>query len=416
LGLSFEGWKEMKLADVIELSNGKKRPSQNGQFPVYGGNGIMDFTDRSNSKGESIIIGRVGAYCGNVYYEDNPCWISDNAISGKPVNGNSGKFLYYKLCDLSLHNFRIGSSQPLMTQSIIKDIVTKIPKPSEQLEIASILSALDEKIELNNAINKNLEEMAQALFKRWFVDFEFPNENGEPYKSSGGEFEESELGLIPISWSLKSIYDLAKYINGASFKTNEIGEVGVPIIKIAELKGGITSQTKHYRAIDKDNKYFIENEDILFSWSGNPDTSIDTFIWFRGKGILNQHIFKVVPYSEYHKGYVYALLKYMRSTFALIAGGKQTTGLGHVTVKDLQRLKIAFSDENTISVFSQIINPITKQIYNNNRETELLNYTRAALLPKLMSGEIRVPVEQEYANSTDLPMVAETSVNYNSIT
>src|SRR5690606_2479081 len=101
-----------------------------------------------------------------------------------------------------------------------------------------ILSSLDDKIELNNAINKNLEDLAQALFKQWFVDFEFPNENGEPYQSSGGEMMESELGMIPKGWEVSNIYEIAKVIYGAPFKSSLFNQdqKGLPLIRIRDLK------------------------------------------------------------------------------------------------------------------------------------------------------------------------------------
>ena len=95
--MSFNEWKEQTLDAVLEFSNGKKRPKNDGSIPVYGGNGVMDYCSQSNAEGENIIIGRVGAYCGNVYYENQPCWISDNAILARPKDNNVGKFLYYKL-------------------------------------------------------------------------------------------------------------------------------------------------------------------------------------------------------------------------------------------------------------------------------------------------------------------------------
>ncbi|MFR3994982.1 MAG: restriction endonuclease subunit S [Turicibacter sp.] len=285
-------------------------------------------------------------------------------------------------------SFSTGSAQPQLPIRDIKKLNLILPPYNEQKAIADILSSLDEKIELNNQMNQTLEEMAQALFKRWFVDFEFPNEEGQPYKSSGGEMVESELGMIPKGWELSSVYDLGDYINGTSFKKNDYSEHGVPIIKIAELKQGITSGTRYFKG-DKDKKYYLENGDILFSWSGNPDTSIDTFIWHRGDAILNQHIFKVVPNYKVNGSYIYSLLKYFKPMFAETARNKQTTGLGHVTVSDLKRIKTTL-DKEICRKYHSICESIIEQIINNNLENNMLIKLRDTLLPKLMSGEIRV--------------------------
>ena len=181
------------------------------------------------------------------------------------------------------------------------------------------------------------------------------------------------------------LYDFADYINGAAFKPNELGNQGLPIIKIAELKSGITDSTRYYDG-DKGDKYLVENKDILFSWSGNPDTSIDIFIWADGKGILNQHTFNVKP-KYGHPWFTYLLLKHFKPEFARIAGNKQTTGLGHVTAADLKRLTFGY-DRSKMDSFEQEISPLMDMYYLHLVENKQLAALRDALLPKLMSGEI----------------------------
>lgn len=304
------------------------------------------------------------------------------------------KFLYYyfKYINRKLLNFNRGSSQPSIKKTDILDMIIDIPTVDKQKAIVEILFKIDMKIQNNNKINEKLEEMAQVIFNQWFIDFEFPNDDGEPYKSSGGKMVESELGMIPKGWTNTSLYDLAEYINGTSFKKGEISELdGMPIIKIAELKDGITSSTKHC-ICDKPEKYYLKNGDILFSWSGNPETSIDTFIWYRGEGILNQHIFKVTS-TIYSNEFIYLILKYFKPLFMQIASNKQTTGLGHVTISDLKRLKISLPNQDLIDSFTSIVGPIIKKMHNNDLESYKLNSLRDDLLPKLMSGEIRVPID-----------------------
>lgn len=297
-------------------------------------------------------------------------------------------FEFYKFKELLNGWAQSGSTRAYIGITSQRKLPILLPTLEEQEKIANILSSLDDKIQLNNEMNKTLEEMAQSIFKRWFVDFEFPNEDGEPYKSSGREMVDSELGMIPKGWEVKCIYDLAEYINGTSFKAKDYSDKGLPIIKIAELKNGVTDGTKFFSG-EKDKKFYLKNRDILFSWSGNPDTSIDTFIWDKGDAILNQHIFKVIP--KFDKGYAftYLMLKYLKSTFTHIARNKQTTGLGHVTVKDLKELKIALCFSK-IKEFNEVAEPIVDLIFENNMNIELLNKTRDSLLPKLMNGEIRV--------------------------
>ena len=194
-------------------------------------------------------------------------------------------------------------------------------------------------------------------------------------------------GVMPDDWQDISVYDLADYINGAAFKKSEYCDYGLPIIKIAELKNGITDSTQ-YCCIDKDDKYYIDDRDILFSWSGNPDTSIDTFLWSRGKAILNQHTFRVV--TKYNApAFTYFLLKYLKPQFSHIASNKQTTGLGHVTVADLKRLQFC-SNEGIIIEFNSLVTPIFEKIFSISKENQHLAALRDTLLPKLMNGEIDV--------------------------
>lgn len=185
----------------------------------------------------------------------------------------------------------------------------------------------------------------------------------------------------------KSLYDFADYCNGAAFKSKDYSASGLPIVKIAELKNGITGTTQHCND-SKKSKYLLKDGDILFSWSGNPDTSIDTFIWTQGPALLNQHIFNVRAYGE-HKWFVYSMLKWFNPTFAEIARNKQTTGLGHITASDLKRLTFIYN-EDAIKAFERKVNPIYEEIYHLLLESCELIKVRDSLLPRLMSGEIDV--------------------------
>ena len=297
-----------------------------------------------------------------------------------------------------------------------------LPPLPEQKAIAHILGSLDDKIELNRRMNDTLEAMAQSLFKSWFVDFdpvidnalvvgnEVPDElkeRAEIREALGDErgalpeeirrlfpdeFEYTEeMGWIPRGWEEQPLYNVATFINGAAYKnfhfTDEPG--ALPVVKIAEIKNGVSSQTK-FTKTKLDNKYRIEDGDILFSWSGNPDTSIDTFVWTGGSGWLNQHIFKIVFGDMADRNFVYYLLRYLRPEFAEIARNKQTTGLGHVTVQDMKRLNVVKPTPTIISALNQVSTNLFDQWYSNLLSIRTLSRTRDILLPKLLSGEIRI--------------------------
>ena len=322
-----------------------------------------------------IVFSRVGSVdrCSYVDNKHSGWMFSGRCLRIRPCNVVYPLYLYYYFCMENtkqlIRNIAVGATMPSINTKLMKNLEVPLPTMEIQQKIASILSALDDKIELNNKINENLESQAQAIFKSWFVDF-------EPFG-----------GVKPEEWTEKSVYDLAEYINGAAFKKNEYSTEGIPIIKIAELKNGITDSTQ-YCCIEKDEKYYFDNKAILFSWSGNPETSIDTFLWYRGKAILNQHTFRVV--SKYNApAFTYFLLKYLKPKFTYIASNKQTTGLGHVTVSDLKRLQFSCSTDD-IEEFEKMSKPLFDMIYNTYVESNRLSKLRDVLLPKLMNGEIDV--------------------------
>ena len=148
-------WIKKPLGEIIQFKNGKKRPANEGEIPVYGGNGILGYAAEANYNC-CVIVGRVGAYCGSVYYEENPCWVSDNAIAALTKSDTDIVFAYYLLKGLNLNKRHIGTSQPLLTQEILNRIECRIPSLSEQRQIASVLQALDKKIDTNRKINDNL--------------------------------------------------------------------------------------------------------------------------------------------------------------------------------------------------------------------------------------------------------------------
>jgi type I restriction enzyme S subunit len=259
------------------------------------------------------------------------------------------------------------SGRQRVQTDIVADLEIPLPLLPTQRAIAATLSCLDDAIENNRRLCRTLEETAEALFMNIF---------------------EKEKNI-----KTKPLYDFAEFINGTSFDKDEysVNREGLPIIKIAELKNGITESTE-FCNVEKEEKYYISNKDILFSWSGNPDTSIDIFIWAGGRGILNQHTFRVIPPSG-QNGFIYFLLKSFKPEFTRIAHNKQTTGLGHVTVKDLQRLTFDYSS-NAIQEFSILTNPIFDEIYSGLIESSRLTTIRDALLPRLLSGEIEVEGEE----------------------
>lgn len=337
-------------------------------------------------------------------------------------------FLYYVIADNSFIDYATktakGTKMPRGDKNAINKYVINLPPLPEQKAIAHILGTLDEKIELNLQLNETLEQMAQALFESWFVDFDpvldnviakgntipdtlkpkaeqrkevmsfgkyktLPKEIMELFPSSfefNGELEK----WIPEGWEVKSLYESAEFVNGAAFKSSDFStEKGLPIIKIAELKNGISDQTK-FTNKTIDSKYNISKEDLLYSWSGSPETSLNTFIWNGIDGLLNQHIFKVNVRNDEHKAFMFFLLHSLKPILVSIAKDKQTTGLGHVTVKDMKNLLLVYPRSNFNEIVSKGILPMFRKIISNNNQMETLIKQREVLLPQLIRGKLRI--------------------------
>jgi type I restriction enzyme S subunit len=264
-----------------------------------------------------------------------------------------------------------------------------IPPITEQSKILGIIYSLDKKIHLNHLMNQTLDEIGQAIFRHWFVHFEFPDENGQPYKSSGGEMVDSDLGDIPVGWEIKPLDKVANYLNGLALqKYPPINDEFLPVIKIRELKQGITAQTD--KASQKiPEEYVIDDGDIIFSWSG----SLEVVIWGESKGALNQHLFKVSS-EEFPKWfYYYQTLRFLPG-FRQTAADKATT-MGHIKRQHLTESLVPVPKKDVLSKADNILSPLIEKIINNKIESRQLRLLRDSLLPKLMSGKIRVNVPEE---------------------
>jgi type I restriction enzyme, S subunit len=330
---------------------------------------------------------------------------------GKP-GSTDNEFTYYLITSPDVRNFSIGqmtgtSGRQRVPTDCFKKYLVSLPPLPEQRAIAAILGSLDNKIKLNRQMNTTLEAMARALFKSWFVDFDpvcTKIEGKQPFGIDAAtaalfpsRLVSSPLGDIPEDWKITPVIESGEFINGAAYKNMHFSNApdALPVIKIAELKNGI-SPTTQYTNTDLGSKFGLDTGDILFSWSGSPDTSIDTFIWTGGPAWLNQHIFKVVNANKEKRCFTYWLLKYLNPTFIEIARDKQTTGLGHVTRADMQRIKFAEPSEEIMSAFYQKAGPIMGKIQANMSQGEKLARTRDYLLPKLISGDIRIPDAEKF--------------------
>ena len=176
------------LGKLINFSNGRSSPERfdDGKYPVFGSNGLIGKANDNNAPPKSIVVGRVGSYCGSVHFSQQPCWVTDNAIKATAKDKNNPEFLFYLLKHLNLNNWRSGSGQPLINQATLNAIEVCAPGPDEQKEIGQFVGALDDRITLLRETNATLEAIAQALFKSWFVDFDPVRANMARHSREGG--------------------------------------------------------------------------------------------------------------------------------------------------------------------------------------------------------------------------------------
>ena len=376
-----EEWKEYKLGDVIMMKNGKKRPQTNGRYPVFGGNGIMDYSNDFNSE-RVIIVGRVGAYCGCVYKSEEKCWVSDNAIAVFPKENVDFLFLYYLMNTLDFHYHHIGGAQPLMTQDIIGDFIIKSPLLKVQKQIASILKSLDDKIEVNRKINENLEQQAQALFKSWFVDF-------EPFKD--GEFVESELGMIPKGWRVRTLGEIGDVIGGSTpskTKPEYYTEKGIAWLTPKDLsvsnakfteKGEIDITQEGYNSC---STKLMPKGSVLFS-SRAP---IGYITIAKNEICTNQGFKSVVP-GYAGTAFIYCYLKATTPDIENKATGSTFKEASGSLMKSLQ---LVVAPKDIMDSFEERLKPIFDEQECIEDESRRLATLRDTLLPKLMSGELKV--------------------------
>lgn len=319
----------------------------------------------------------------------------------KCCSGYLLSYLTHPVIKNYIESFNAGGSRRAITKDNIESFVIPLPPLAEQQAIARILGSFDDKIELNRQMNKTLEAIAQAIFKSWFIDFDpvrAKMEGREPYGMDAematlfpDGFEEIEIEDIPRGWQKKPLDDIANFLNGLALQNfPPHGNEYLPVIKIAELRRGIT-ETTGKASTEIEEKYIIDDGDIIFSWSG----SLEVCIWCGGKGALNQHLFKVTS-AKYPKWFFYHWTKFHLPNFQAIAAGKATT-MGHIQRHHLREATVLVPPEDVLYSMNKILAPILEQIINNETQIHTLSALRDALIPKLTSGQIRIKEAEKMA-------------------
>lgn len=337
-----------------------------------------------------ILVANIRPYLKKIWLAKYTGGSSTDVLTFKIKEGFDTNFVYYSLHrdDFFEHmmNGSKGTKMPRGDKNQILDFTIPDFDIDNQKQIAKVLSNLDNKIELNNKINTDLEAMAKFIYYYWFVQYDFPDINGKPYKSSGGKMVyNNELKReVPEEWEIGTLLEIADFQNGlACQKYRPISKDFLRVIKIKDMKEGFSAKTEKVRA-DVPDKIKIFNGDILFSWSA----SLEVIQWSGGEGALNQHIFKVTS-EKYPKSYYYfELLNYLQH-FKMMADLRKTT-MGHITQEHLKQSRIVIPPKKIINQLDGVINPILKKVNKNKIENQKLAELRDWLLPMLMNGQVKV--------------------------
>ncbi len=398
-------WKKMTWGDLATLEYGKalrEYKNASGPYQVFGTNGPIGRYSEFIYGNPSVIVGRKGAYRG-IHYSGQPFFVIDTAYYLRPKVEFDMRWAYYQLLTQDINSMDSGSAIPSTSRDSFYSLPVSVPPIEEQQAIVGTLSVLDDKIELNRRMNETLEEMARALFTSWFADFDPVRAKaaGEPEESIcrslgltpallalfPARLQPSELGDIPEGWSVKGLDEIADYLNGLALqKYPADGDDSIPVIKIAQLRSGRTVDADR-ASRDVPLPYIVDDGDVLFSWSG----SLEVEIWCGGEGALNQHLFKVTS-AHFPKWFYYLWTRHHLTEFRAIAANKATT-MGHIQRKHLSDAKVLVPSRELIEMADGKLAPVVDRLIQTRVESRVLAEIRDTLLPKLISGELRVPMD-----------------------
>ena len=411
------------LKDLLSIKNGKDHKELNdGNIPIFGSGGIMRFGDKAIYNDESILLPRKGTLS-NIQYVNKPFWTVDtiyySVINRKLANPF---YLFNFLKCLDLTKLNSGTGVPSMTFNSYYDLKVKLPEIPTQKLISKVLSDLDAKIELNNRINHELEAMAKTLYDYWFVQFDFPNEQGKPYKSTGGKMVyNAELKRqIPEGWENGTLGDISDLVRGVTYDASDIKEENdydvIPILRATNISGNV---------IDLDNMVFVPKQnvsanqvlnkfDILITMSSGSKDHIgkNGFFYFDKEVAFGAFCAKIVAKDKY-RFYVYSYTQsdFMFSTIKNECLGTNINNLNGSLVKGF---KIVIPPVDLVEKFNNEVLSIYEMIGNNHKQKQQLSELRDWLLPMLMNGQVTVRQAGNAVKEAEesLSMAAEPSVEY----
>ncbi|MCA9767074.1 MAG: restriction endonuclease subunit S, partial [Carnobacterium sp.] len=317
------------------------------------------------------------------------------------------RYIYYVLSQIDFNYYNEGTTIPSLRTETLNQLEILVPSKLNQKKILNAILPIDRKIKNNHEMIDSLEQLAQTLFKRWFVDFEFPNANGDPYKSSGGEMVESELGIIPAGWNVGKIKDVVSVKSGYAFKSTWWTDKGDSVIKIKNINSG-TISTKQLAYVSKDKALLAKNfevyaGDIVIALTGATLGKVALVPKHNKRMLVNQRVGKFFLGGEpLNKiAFIHCLITNEIISKAIIDRGSGSAQ-ANLSPSNLESINIVLPNQSLISRFNKIMNPSYEKITSTHYEISELQVLRNTLLPKLLSGEIELPDETEVTENVPI--------------
>lgn len=409
----------MTIGDFIELqrgydlTEGERLP---GDVPVFGAAGLNGFHSIAKAKGIGVIVGRSGGSFGQVHLCEKDFWPHNTAMFVSDFKGNDRLFTFYLLKSIDFSRYNSGSAQPSLNRNYIYPIPIHVPQPHEQKQISDVLWKIDSKISLNNRINAELEAMAKTIYYYWFVQFDFPNKNGKPYKASGGKMVWSEelKREVPEGWEVISLGNRIDVQRGISYASSDLNERGIPMISLNSfnLNGTYKPDGLKYFSGKYSSKGTTNSGDLLIAATDvtrNADIIGKAILvpnYYRDELVYSMDVAKIIPKSGMTSSYLLMLFnsEHYHNYIKHFASG---TLVLHLNIDGVRWYKTEIPDSSLLKKFHDLYTPIATRVSATQMENQKLTELRDWLLPMLMNGQIKIKDAER-----EMVMAAEPVLSY----
>lgn len=396
--------KKCKLGELIELQRGYDLPvsqMQNGIVPVAGSNGIIGWHNVSKIKPPCITIGRSGSV-GKIHYYDTAIWPHNTSLFVKDFKGNDEKYIYYLLKTIDLSRLCDSSVVPSLNRNFIYPLEVEVYTDIlQQKRIAHVLSTLDRKISLNRSINAELERMAKEIYDYWFVQFEFPDANGRPYKSSGGAMVYNPVlkREVPEGWEVKSFADFVSKQNGDWGEenptiTNDIEVLcarGADIVQMEDLPHRYISKSHLDRLMKKGDIMVEISGGSPVQATGRCSYISEALLSRLGKKLVCSNFCQVVRVQDYEmSSYLYMTWDLLYKNDNMFKFEGKTSGIKNFQIDSFLQTKWSIPPHNLISKYQVFFDNLLSKKEALKKEITLLQNQRDELLPLLMTGQVKI--------------------------